>query len=223
MEPFQGLIMFMKKWPGRAGREVPMRYSIITINREFESSGSEIAQAVAARLEIPYYDKFLITAASEQSGVRENRVVALDEKLESRFAYSQAEAAFYFTSAEAPMPTGARVAEVQFQLIREIAEKGPCVIVGRCANHILREREDVLDVFIHAGEAFRLQRAMNVLGLSERQAKKVLRSTDKARKAYYKNYTGTDWNDPDLYHACLNPDRLTFDGCVDAICEMYRR
>ena len=125
-----------------------MSYQIITINREFESTGNEIAQAVATKLCIPYYDKFLITAAAEHSGVRENRVEALDEKPESRFAYSQAEAAYYFTSAEAPLPTGAKVAEVQFRLIREIAAQGPCVIVGRCANHVLRDRKDVLDIFI---------------------------------------------------------------------------
>lgn len=198
-----------------------MSYQIITINREFESTGNEIAQAVASKLCIPYYDKFLITAAAEQSGVRENRVEALDERLESRFAYSQAEAAYYFTSAEAPMPTGDKVAEVQFQLIRDIAAQGPCVIVGRCANHVLRDRDDVLDIFIHAGVEFRLNRAVTVLGMSQRQAKKVLKSTDKARKAYYKNYTGTNWNDPDLYHACLNPDRMGFDACVETICQMY--
>ena len=199
-----------------------MSYQIITINREFESAGNEIAQAVATQLCIPYYDKFLITAAAEQSGLRETRVAAWDEQPESRFAFSQAEAAYYFTSAEAPLPTGAKVAEVQFQLIRDIAQQGPCVIVGRCANHVLRDRNDVLDIFIHAGETYRLNRAMTALGLPERQARKVLKSTDKARKAYYKNYTGTDWNDPDLYHACLNPDRLSFDACVDVICQMYR-
>ena len=199
-----------------------MSYQIITINREFESLGNEIAQAVSTKLCIPYYDKFLITAAAEKSGMRENRVEALDEKPESRFAYSQAEAAYYFTSADAPLPTGAKVAEVQFQLIRDLAAQGPCVIVGRCANHVLRDRSDVLDIFIHAGVEFRLNRAINVLGLPERQAKKVLRSTDKARKTYYQNYTGSNWNDPDLYHACLNPDRLGFDACVDTICQMYQ-
>ena len=176
-----------------------MSYQIITINREFESLGNEIAQAVSTKLCIPYYDKFLITAAAEKSGMRENRVEALDEKPESRFAYSQAEAAYYFTSADAPLPTGAKVAEVQFQLIRDLAAQG-----------------------IHAGVEFRLNRAINVLGLPERQAKKVLRSTDKARKTYYQNYTGSNWNDPDLYHACLNPDRLGFDACVETICRMYQ-
>ena len=200
-----------------------MGYQIITINREFESGGNEIAQDVAARLGIKYYDKFLISAAAEKSGVSENRVAASDERLESRFEYSQAEAAFYFTSAKAPLPTGAQVAEVQFELIREIAQQGPCVIVGRCANHLLRERDDVLDVFIHAGLEYRLDRAITKLGLPEKRALRVLKTTDKARRAYYRNYTGCDWNDPDLYHLVLNPDRLGQEACADIICEIYRK
>lgn len=200
-----------------------MSYRIITVNREFESGGNEIAQAVAAKLGIAYYDKFLITAAAAESGVTEQRVEASDERLESRFEYSQAEAAFYFTSAKAPLPTGAQVADVQFKLIRDIAEQGPCVIVGRCANHVLREREDVLDVFIHAGLEYRLDRTITKLGLPEKRARKVLKSTDKARKAYYRNYTGSDWNDPNLYHVVLNSDRLGIDNCVSIICGLYNK
>jgi len=200
-----------------------MSYSIITVNREFESGGSEIAQMTAARLGIAYYDKFLITQAAEHSGLQENMAAAADERLESRFAYSQTEAAFYFTSAESPMPTGARLAEEQFRLILEAAEKGPCVIVGRCANYILRERTDVLDVFIHAGREYRLNRAVSRLKLSEKQARKVMKSADKARRAYYKNYTGREWYDPDLYDLILNPDRLGEKTCVDIICGLYAR
>ncbi len=200
-----------------------MSYRIITVNREFESGGNEIAQAAAARLGINYYDKFLITAAAEQSGLTENRVAASDERLESRFEYSQAEAALYFTSVKAPLPTGAQVAAVQFELIRKVAEEGPCIIVGRCANYLLRERDDVLDVFIHAGVDYRMNRAMTKLNLPERQAARVLKTTDKARRAYYKNYTGCEWYDPDLYHMVLNPDRLGQDTCVDIICDLYRK
>ena len=199
-----------------------MSYNIITVNREFESGGNEIAQKVAIKLGIQYYDKFLITAAAEKSGVEEHRVEASDERLESRFDYSQAEAAFYFTSAKAPLPTGAQVAEIQFDLIRELAKEGPCVFVGRCANHLLRDRDDVLDIFIHAGVEYRLQRTMQKLGLPEKRAMRVLKSTDKARQAYYKNYTGCQWHDPSLYHMVLNPDRLGEDACVDLICDMYR-
>ena len=200
-----------------------MSYRIITLNREFESGGNEIAQKAALRLGLKYYDKFLITAAAEKAGVDEQKVEASDERLESRFRFSQAEAAEYFTSAKAPMPTGAQVAEAQFQLIREIAEQDPCVIVGRCANYLLRERDDVLDIFIHAGFEYRLQRTIDKLKLPEKQALRVLKTTDKARRAYYKNYTGCEWYDPNLYHLILNPDRLGEDACVELICELYRQ
>ena len=199
-----------------------MAYRIITLNREFESGGNEIAQKVAKKLGIQYYDKFLITAAAKETGIEERRVEATDERLESRFEYSQAEAAFYFTSAKAPMPTGAQVAEIQFDLIRKLAEKGPCVFVGRCANHLLQDRDDVLDVFIHAGFEYRLQRAIQKLGLPEKRAVRVLKATDRARQAYYRNYTGCDWHDPSLYHLVLNPDRLGEGACVDLICDIYR-
>lgn len=199
-----------------------MSYQIITINREFESAGNEIAQAVAAKLELPYYDRFLISAAAEESNIDEQRLEAKDERLETRFEYSQAQAAFYYTNNDNPLPTGAQIAELQFDLIRRLAQEGPCVIVGRCANYILRERTDVLDIFIHAGPAYRLKRTMEKLGLPERKAQRVLKQTDKARKAYYKNYTNSDWNDLNLYHAVLNSDHLGFDTCVDTICAMYR-
>ena len=198
-----------------------MGYRIITVNREFESAGSEIAQAVAARLNIPYYDRFLIIAASGETGVDQARVAAIDERLESRFEYSQAEAAYYYTRAEDPLPTGARLAAIQFQLIEALAEQEPCVLVGRCANHVLRARDDVLDVFVHAGRDYRVRRTMESLKLPERKAVRLVKQTDKARKAYYRNYTGCDWNDPDLYDMVLNSDRLGLDTCVDVICDMY--
>ncbi len=199
-----------------------MSYKIITVNREFESAGSEIAQAVAARLSLPYYDRFLIVAASGETGVDAARAAAADEKLESRFAYSQAEAAYYYTRSEEPVPTGARLAEIQFRLIRALADEEPCVLVGRCANYVLRDRDDVLDVFVHAGVEYRLRRTAESLGLSEGKAGRVLRRTDKARRSYYRHYTGRDWNDPDLYHLVLNSDKLGTDACVDLICDIYR-
>ena len=199
-----------------------MAYRIITINREFESAGTEIAQAAAARLDLPYYDRFLIVAAAGETGIDQARIAHIDEKLESRFEYSQAEAAYYYTNNEHPLPTGARVAEIQFDLIRALAEQGPCVIVGRCANYVLRDRDDVLDIFIHAGRDYRVRRTMESLDLPERKAVRLLKRTDDARKRYYKNYTGCDWNDPNLYHAVVNSDRLGIEGCIDAICRMYR-
>lgn len=199
-----------------------MGYSIITINREFESRGSEIAQDVAKQLGIAYVDKFLITESAIKSGISPEKIEATDEMLASRFEYSQAQAAHYYGAADSPLPTSAQIAEVQFQLIREIAEKGPCMIVGRCANFLLRDRSDVLDVFIHAGRDYRVRRTMESFQLSERNAVRLLRRTDRARKAYYKNYTGMDWNDPNSYHLVVNSDRMSHALCVDLICRAYR-
>ena len=214
-------ILCIFSWSGEE-TEVFMGYRIIAINREFESAGSEIAQAAATRLGLPYYDKFLIEHAAEQVGIDASLVAATEEKLASRFEYSQAEAAFFYTTEESPLPTGARVAEVQFELIKKLAEEGPCVIVGRCANYVLQDRDDVLDIFVHAGLDYRLERTMASLNLPKRKALRVLRRTDKARKAYYNNYTGLDWNDMDLYHMILNPDKLSIDTCVDVICSLYQ-
>ena len=170
-----------------------MAYQIITINREFASCGSEIAQQVAKTLHIPYVDKFLIT-----------------------------EAAHYYATASSALPTTAQIAEVQFQLIEHMAQQGPCVIVGRCANHVLRERDDVLDIFVHASRDVRVHETMKMFSLPEKEAVRLLKRTDKARKAYYKNYTGMDWNDPNSYHMVLNSDLLPVELCVKLICDAYR-
>lgn len=198
-----------------------MAYRIITISREFESLGSEIAQTVAARLHIPYIDKFLITESAQKSGFPVEHIEGRDEVLASRFEYSQAQAHHFYGAGETPHTPNERVAHAQFDIIRELAEEGPCVIVGRCANYILREREDVLDVFIRAGKAARVKSAMESLGLDEKAAQRIVKKTDKARQAYYKHYTGQDWHDPDAYHISLNSDRLGVDACVELIVKAY--
>lgn len=198
-----------------------MAYRIITISREFESQGSEIAQAVAARLHIPYVDKFLITEAAQKSGFPVEHIEGRDEVLASRFEYSQAQAYYIYGSGDTPHTANECVAMAQFDIIRELAEEGPCLIVGRCANYILRDREDVLDVFIRAGKNFRLKKTMETLNLPEKAAAKVLRRTDRARQKYYKHYTGQDWHDPDAYHLSLNSERLGVEACVELILKAY--
>lgn len=198
-----------------------MGYKIITINREFESGGSEIAQAVAQKLHIPYIDRFLVTEAAQQGGFSMERMEATDERLASRFEYSQVAAAKYYGGMDVHFTANEQVAKVQFELIKDLAEKGPCVIVGRCANYLLRDRDDVLDVFIHAGFDYRLKRTIEKLGLPENKAEKVLKQADKGRKEYYSYYTGMEWEDPDSYHMVLNSDKLDFDLCVELICDLY--
>ena len=199
-----------------------MSYKVLTVNREFESGGSEIAQAVAERLSLPYYDRFLITSAAESSGVKLDSAEASDEKLASRFEYSRAQAAYYYTTEKSPLPTNARLAQAQFELIRKVAAEGPCLIVGRCADYILRkDGQKVASVFICASPEKRLERTVRSLNVSEQEAARVLKQTDKARRAYYKNYTGQELNDPYQYHMVLNTDFVSFDECVELICALY--
>lgn len=195
---------------------------IITINREFESAGNEIAQAVAKKLDIPYYDRFLITAVAENNGIPIESAEKNDEKMASRFQYSEAQAAFFYGSTKSPLPTTDQLAQAQFELIKKIAKDGPCVIVGRCAGHILREEGiDLIDVFIHASTEQRIKRAMENLKLSEADAAHVLKQTDKSRRAYHKNHTGLDWDDLDQYDVILNSDKVSMDECVELICSLY--
>ncbi len=199
-----------------------MAFQIITINREFESQGSEIAQEVAARLHIPYVDKFLITESAQKCGFTVDHIEARDELLHSRFEYSQAQASHLYGSFETHLTTNEQVAHAQFEIIRELANEGPCVIVGRCANYLLRDREDALDVFIHAGLDYRIKSTMDKLGLSEKAARKMIRQTDKARVRYYKHFTGLDWHEPDSYHLVLNSERMGFEECVKMIMHIYQ-
>jgi len=195
---------------------------IITVNREFESAGNEIAQAVAKKLDIPYYDRFLITAVAENNGIPIESAEKNDEKMASRFQYSEAQAAFFYGSTKSPLPTTDQLAQAQFELIKKIAKDGPCVIVGRCAGHILREEGiDFIDVFIHASTEQRIKRAMENLKLSEADAAHVLKQTDKSRRAYHKNHTGMDWDDLDQYDIILNSDKVSIDECVELICSLY--
>lgn len=198
-----------------------MAFKIITVNREFESNGSEIAQEVAARLHLPYIDKFLITESAQKSGFSVDHIEAKDELLASRFEYSQTQAAHYYGGGETHLTTNEQVARVQFDIIRELASEGPCLIVGRCANYILREDPAVLDVFIHAGVDFRVENTVRRMGLSEKAARKEVRRTDRARKRYYTHFTGRDWNEPDSYHLVLNSERLGTEACVQAIIHAY--
>ena len=198
-----------------------MAYRIITVSREFESLGSEIAQAVAAKLHIPYVDKYLITESAQKSGFSVDHIEARDEVLASRFEFSQAQAYHQYGLGDHPYTTNEQVAHSQFDIIRELAEEGPCVIVGRCADFVLKDRDDVLDVFIRAGEAARVKNAMERLGLEEKEARKMVKKTDKARQNYYEHYTGRNWYDPDNYHLSLNSDRLGVDACVELIVKAY--
>ncbi len=194
-----------------------MKKSIITVSREFGSGGRTIAKAVAEALGVAYYDKELVKQVAQETGFHESFV-----ELEGEYANSTNRFAFALSSQQAHTATGGMSVNdylwvMQRKVILDIAEKGPCVIVGRCADYILRDRDDVLNVFIHADITSRAERIVRLYGESERSPERRLEEKDKKRKVYYKHYTGNDWGKCQNYHISLDSAKLGIEKCTELI------
>ncbi len=190
----------------------------ITIERQYGSGGKTIGQMLAERLQIPCYDRDIITMASENSGI--NASLFSDERLKPGFWKHIKRK--YQDSLPIPPEQDGFVADdnlyrYQADMIRQLAEQGPCVLIGRCADHILRERKDVVRVLVHAPEAFCLQEAAKVDSLPEQELKRKIAETDTYRAKYYRYYTGQDWLNASNYDIALNSAVLGFEGTADTL------
>lgn len=188
-------------------------YGIITIGREYCTGGLDIARAVAGQLGVPLYDKELITLAAKESGLSEQAIAAGEKRPSGSLLYN-----LYTMGAELPLSD--QVFVVQSQVIRQLADKGPCVIVGRCGDYVLRGRADVLRVFLHAPLEFRRRRAV-ADGLvpadaDERAVSAMLEKEDRRRAAYYNFYSEFRWGEAAHYDLCLNA-ALGENTCADLI------
>ena len=199
-----------------------METKIITISREFGSGGRSIGKEVAKRLGIPFYDKELVEQIALDSGFAPSFVEENGEHspTASRFAYA-------FSHQAVPgvmngMSTADFLWSVQCSVIQQLAEQGPCVIVGRNADYILKDRKDVLNVFIHADMDARAERIVRLYGESEKSPETRLQEKDKRRKINYQHYTGRTWGVATNYDLCLNSSRLTIDRCVDLIVSLAK-
>ena len=200
-----------------------MTKQIITISRAFGSGGHTIGQEVAKRLGVPFYDKELVDEVAKQSGFHADFIKEAGE-------YAPVSSSFLFSIAVSPNPLSTmhtmsmadQLFVYQTNVIRNLAEKGPCVIVGRCADYILREREDALHVFIHADMAYRAERIVRLYGETKQTPDKRLAEKDNKRKVYYKHYTNRNWGDAQNYHLCLNSGLIGIDKCTDIIVDVAR-
>lgn len=193
-----------------------MKHNIITIGREFGSGGHEIGARLAKRLEMKFYDKELITMAAEKMGCCENFVEHNNEKTPGIFARS---VSFSRGATYAQLSPEDSIYVYQSLAIRELAEEGNCVIVGRCADYVLKERDDVVNIFVHAPIEERVGRKM-LLSETEKSAatiKKEIISTDKRREKYYNFHTGNRWGDSRNYHISIDTSKVGIDGAVDII------
>ena len=198
-----------------------MTKQIITISRAFGSGGHTIGQEVAKRLGVPFYDKELVDEVAKQSGFHADFIKEAGE-------YAPVSSSFLFSIAVSPNPLSTmhtmsmadQLFVYQTNVIRNLAEKGPCVIVGSCADYILREREDALHVFIHADMAYRAERIVRLYGETKQTPDKRLAEKDNKRKVYYKHYTNRNWGDAQNYHLCLNSGLIGIDKCTDIIVDV---
>ena len=189
-----------------------MEPMVITMAREYASGGSEIAQAVADKLGIPLYNKELITMAAKRSGLTEEAIAASENQRSGSLIYS-----LYMMGNT--MPLADQVYILQSNVIKELASQGPCVILGRCGDYVLRERPDVLRVFVYAPKEWRLEYAKTnplVKAKDEKGIKEEVEKTDRNRSAYYNYYTENRWGEAKNYDLCLNAG-LGLDTCADLI------
>ena len=196
-----------------------MAGSIITISRQYGSGGRFVGKKLAEKLGIPFYDNELISMAAKESGFAES----LFENAEKNTTYSLLYSLSMFGTNSGGMyglPLSDKVFLIQSDIIKKVADSGPCVIVGRCADYVLRERKDVIHFFFYSDIENRIKRGVKYYNLDEKKAREIIEKTDKKRAAYYNYYTGERWGENKNYHLSLNTDFIGIDACVDVL-EQY--
>lgn len=198
-----------------------MEHYVITIARQYGSGGRTVGQMLADKLGIHYYDRELMKLASDASGINEQLFGNADEKVKGKFLSKIAKKVYNgelippdsddFTSND-------NLFNYQAKIIRELAvQEESCVIIGRCADYVLKDYNNVLSVFVHAPKEFCLEQAAKKINLTGRELERYVAKTDKYRADYYKYHTGREWTDARNYDLCLNSSKLGFERCVEEI------
>lgn len=197
-----------------------MGHTVITIARQYGSGGKTIGKMLAEDLGIHFYNREILRMASDESGINEQLFCQVDERIKTNLLYRIAKR----IRNEEVLPPDSddflstnNLFNYQAKVIKQLADEESCVIIGRCADYVLQDYDNVVSVFIHGPYDFCLEQAMKVNAKSESEMRKYMEKRDKYRGEYYKYYTGKDWFDARNYHLCLDSSKLGFDGCVEAI------
>ena len=196
---------------------------VITVGRQYGSGGREIGTMLAKQLGIAYYDDMLLKEAAEESGLCEELFRSFDERPKS-FLYSIAMDPYSF-SMNHVTPKGSIEQQVYlatYDTIKKLADKGPCVLIGRCADYALKDRDDVINLFITAPLENRIKRVAARNGISENEAKDRIKKTDKSRASYYNYYSAKDWGDAKSYHMSIDSSVLGSNGTAQQILSFLR-
>lgn len=193
---------------------------VITIARQYGSGGKTISEMLSEELGMHYYDKELVKLASEDSGINEALFVKADEMMHNNSLFRADQNVYQgelippesndFTSTD-------NLFNYQAKVIKELAEKESCIIIGRCSDYILSDYDNVLSVFIHAPHDFCMEQAAKKHSMSTKELERFIAKTDKRRADYYKYHTGREWTDARNYDLCLDSSKLGFERCVEEI------
>ena len=200
---------------------------IITIGRQFGSGGHEIGNRLATRLDIPLYDHNLVKMAARELHLDESVAEEADESMLGKFlsAYVVGVGSYtsFITNEAVVEPESDRLYAEQTEILKRLARRSSCVIVGRCADYILGDYSNYIHTFIYAFWEDRVRRIMSIYGMTEKQAKEKIRQVDKERRLYYEAHTGRKWGDIESHQVLLNSSLLGIDGTVDILEAAYRK
>lgn len=199
-----------------------MKYRIISIEREYASGGTEIGERVAKQLDIPCYGQEVLELAAKELNTVPERLVHLEESTSNSLLYSLGMAAKMMTGERDGLSEEGALYVVEERVIKNLALQGPCVIIGRCAGWILRDRPDVLRVYVQGSRDVRMQRAGAVYGIPESELDNTLKRFDRRRANFYRANTGMSWEDKKGYHLMLDSSWLGIEACARAICGLCR-
>ena len=190
------------------------KHFVITVSREFGSGGRYVGKLVAEKLGINLYDKEFVMMLAKETGLSEEYIENNEQR---RGSLANLNNGYYF---------GLNNADDLFasesKLIKEIADKESCVIIGRCADFILKDRKDVIKVFVYSDMKDKIKRATEIYGMKKSKAQKEIKRIDKLRAIHYKYYTEKEWNNHENYDICINSDTLGVKRAADLICEMVK-
>lgn len=190
---------------------------IITITRQFGSGGREIGKKLAEAYGIPFYDNEIISRAAKDTGFAEAAFERAEDKASNSLLYSIAMGMNVFSSQDvgfSGLSLDDRIFLAQSKVIRNVAKEGPCVIVGRCADYILKNQENVVNLFIRATLDFRIKRAIEVEGIPKEKSAEMVMKKDKSRANYYKYHSGERWDNVLNYDFAIRSDLCEIDGTV---------
>ena len=200
---------------------------IITIGRQFGSGGRAMGEIIAKELNIPLYDKELVELAAKKSDVSLEAIKEIDERATNSLLYSVVMGSWGTRGINVPlyyeMPLNDKLFVAQSKIIKELADKGDCILVGRCADYVLAETDhDVLSVFVYAPIDTKIEFAVNNLGVAREKAKDTLQKKDKQRKTYYDYYTNKKWGNIASYDLCVNVGKFGLEKAAKLVIEAYR-